>query len=137
MTTEARLYKACCVLLFVTIATAAIVITYISLSQKRPTEVFYAITVESSVYHDPYWNITLRVKQEIPLELHSIEIYCKGVKVMEKIMDSITLKEGDGLVLTNIFKGYVTSGENFTLFLRFDEYKYQQFPLALPEEETT
>ena len=134
MTTEERLYKACWVLLYVTIVTAAIVVAYISLEQKRPTEVFYVITLENSVYHYPLWNITLKAKQEIPLELQSVQLYYKGVKVLEKTIVAIKLKEGDCLVLTNTFGSYVTSGENFTLFLRFDEYKYQQFPLTLPKE---
>jgi hypothetical protein len=132
MLTEARLYKACWVMFYITIATATIVTAFIYLSQKRPTEVFYAITVESSVYHYPHWNITLKAKQDIPLELHSVQIYYKGVKVLEKTIKAIKLEEGDCLILTSTFASY-NPGENFTLFLRFDKLMYQQFPLMLPE----
>jgi len=134
LTTELQLYKACCILLYVTIATATIVIAYTAISQ-RPVEVFYAITVEDSVYQYPYWNITLRVKQEIPVELHIAQIYYKGIKIAEGTVKFTKLGEGDQLTLINTFNTDRASGENFTLFLWFDEHKYQQFALSLPEEK--
>ena len=134
MTTELKLYKACCIMLYVTIATAAIVTTYMFVSQKRPIQVFYAISVEKSVYDFPYWNITLLAKESIPVQTHAVQMFYKGNKVIDSTIKNVTLSEGDRLVLTYVLDSYVAPRENFTLYLWFKGNRYERFLLSLPEE---
>ena len=136
MSTELKLYNACVIMLYITIAAVAIATAYIFLSQKRPTEVFYAITVENTVYDYPYWNITLLAEEPIPTQTHAVQIFYKDYKIVDSPIKNLTLREGDRLILSAVFDSYVAPRENFTLYLWFKGNIYERFLLSLPEENS-
>ena len=97
----------------------------------RPQECFYSLTVES-IYHFPWWNITLWAHEDMP-KISEIQLRY-GEQWLEKHMIDTSLEVGDKLTCQFKLNVHIVPGENFILYLYFEHNYYMTINLMLPEE---
>ena len=118
----------------IVLAIGVIAIVYIMFSPQSSERVFYDFELTKSVYNFPDWNITLKANTDIPYKVYADQLYYGSQKVSEETWTQIKLNQGDSLTFNFKLNVHVASQENFTLYLWFEQNKYVEYELTLPEE---
>ena len=122
------------VLLAITIIVLVVAVVYFAFWSVELEQVNYDLTLKSSIYAFPQWNITLTVNEATP-ELTGHTLVYRGQIISDEKYSTIPLEENDTLNLNFKFTNVkIASQENFTLTLWFATNQYMKYPLTLPEE---